>query len=73
MSESVQTSVSGPDVAMEDAVNRALASSSGQSRPGEAPAQERLTRVDTDEEMYTISAKIITVLTRYRPIVLELI
>ena len=45
--------MSGPDVAMESAVSHALASSSGQSGPGEAPAQERLKRVDTDEEMRT--------------------
>ena len=49
MSESVQTNVSSPDVAMEDAVSPAPVSSSG--TPG--PAQERLKRVDTDEEMRT--------------------
>ena len=36
---------------MGDAVSPALASSSGRSGPGEAPAQERLKHVDTDEEM----------------------
>ena len=51
VSESVQTSVSSPDVAMGNAGSPALASSSGHSGPGEAPAQERLKRVDTDEEM----------------------
>ena len=53
MSGSVQTSVSSPDVAMGNAVSPAPASSSGQSGPGDAPAQERLKRVDTDEEMRT--------------------
>ena len=53
VSESVQTSVSRPDLAMGDAVSPAPASSSGRSGPGEAPAQERLKRVDTDEEMRT--------------------
>ena len=55
MSESVQTSVSSRDVAMGNAVSPAPASSSGQSGPGEAPAQERLKRVDTDEERCKMS------------------
>ena len=53
VSEPVQTNVSSPDVAMENAVSPAPASSSGQSGPREAPVQERLKRVDTDEEMRT--------------------
>ena len=53
VSESVQTSASSPDVVMGDAVSPAPASSSGTHGPGEAPAQERLKRVDTDEEMRT--------------------
>ena len=53
LSESVQTNVSRPDVAMGDAVSHAPASSSGTYGPGEASAQERLKRVDTDEEMRT--------------------
>ena len=53
VSEPVQTNVSSPDVAMGNAVSPAPASSSGQSGPGEAPVQERLKRVDTDEEMRT--------------------
>ena len=51
MSEPVQINVSSPDVAMGNAVSPAPASSSGESGPGEAPVQERLKRVDTDEEM----------------------
>ena len=51
VSEPVQTNVSSPDVAMGNAVSPAAASSFGQSGPGEAPVQERLKRVDTDEEM----------------------
>ena len=50
VSESVRTNVSSPDVTMGNAV-AALTSRSGQSGPGEPPAQERLKRVDTDEEM----------------------
>ena len=50
VSEPVQTNVSSPDVAMENAVSPAPASSSGQFGPGEAPVQERLKRVDADEE-----------------------
>ena len=38
---------------MGDAVSPAPASSSGMSGPGKVPAQERLKRVDTDEEMRT--------------------
>ena len=53
VSETVQTNGSSPDVAMGNAVSPAFASSSGQSGPGEAPVQERLKRVDTDEEMRT--------------------
>ena len=53
VSEPVQTNGSSRDVAMGNAVSPAPASSSGQSGPGEAPAQERLKRVDTDEEMRT--------------------
>ena len=53
MSEPVQTNVSSPDVATGNAISPAPASSSGQSSPGEAPVQERLKRVDTDEEMRT--------------------
>ena len=53
VSEHVQTNVNSPDVAIGDAESPAPASSSGQSGPGEAPAQERLKRVDTDEEMRT--------------------
>ena len=53
VSEPVQTNVSSPDVAMGNAVNPAPASSSGQPGPGEAPVQERLKRVDTDEEIRT--------------------
>ena len=52
-SEPVQTNVSSPDVAMGNAVSPAPASSSGQSGSGEAPDQERLKRVHTDEEMRT--------------------
>ena len=53
VSESVQTSVRSPDVTMGDTVGPAPASSSGSHGPGEAPTQERLKRVDTDEEMRT--------------------
>ena len=53
VSEPVQTNVSSPEVAMGNAVSPAPASSSGQSSPGEAPVQERLKCVDTDEEMRT--------------------
>ena len=49
--EPVQTS--SPDVAMRDAVCPAPASSSGTPGPGEATVQERLKRVDTEEEMQT--------------------
>ena len=38
---------------MGDAVSPAPASSSGTHSPGEAPAKERLKRVDTEEEMRT--------------------
>ena len=50
VSEPVQTNVSSLDVARGNSVSPAPASSSG---PGEAPVQERLKRVDTDEEMRT--------------------
>ena len=53
VSEHVQTNVKSPDVAMGNGVSPAPASSSGQSGPGEAPVQERLKRLDTDEEMRT--------------------
>ena len=53
VSEPVQTNVNSPDVAMGNAVSPAPASSSGQADPGEAPAQERLKRVDTDGKMRT--------------------
>ena len=45
VSESVQTTVNSPDVAMGDAVSPTPTSSSGTHGPGEAPAQERLKRV----------------------------
>ena len=51
--ESVTASASDQVVEMGDAVSPAPASSSGKSGPGEAPAQERLKHVDTDEEMRT--------------------